>query len=103
MVGPQQIDVDIDRREHRDLPVGVGVEGRAAPGWTWTGPAIVQPAVVRVTGPRKVLESLDTLWVPRVRIAGRRDSLRLDVPLSLPDHCTADPAVVRVRLGFVRR
>ncbi len=103
VVGPQVIDVDIDRRVHRDLPVCVRVEGNPAAGWAYGGTALVQPASVRVTGPLKVLQALDTLWLPRVRIEGRRDSLRFDVPLALPDHCSAEPAAVRVRLGFARR
>jgi hypothetical protein len=104
LVGPRVIEVDIDKRVRRDLPVGVRVEGVPASGYRWNGVAVVQPAVVRVTGPHKALAGLDTLLLQPVRLDGHRDSLRVDVALqSLPDWCVADPGTVRVRLALTRR
>jgi hypothetical protein len=104
LVGPRVVEVDIDRRSRRDVPVRVKVEGAPAAGYYWNGVAIAQPKVVQVSGPRSAIAKLDTLDLQPVRIDGRRDSIHVEAPiLSLPDWCTADPPSVHVRLGFVRR
>ncbi len=104
LIGPRMIEVDIDRLAHRDLPVGLRVEGSPAAGYLWDGVALAQPPIVHVTGPRKALAQLDTLVLQPVRIDGRRDSVRADVQFqSLPDWCAADPPSVHVRLALARR
>jgi hypothetical protein len=104
LVGPRVIEVDIDRKSRREVPVGLHVEGVPASGYRWSGAAEVQPRFVHVTGPRKALEALDTLALQPVRIDGRRDSVKVDVMFqSLPDWCVADPPSVRVRLALARR
>jgi hypothetical protein len=104
LVGPRVIEVDIDRKSRRDVPVALRVEGVPASGYRWTGIAEMQPGTVHVTGPRQALAALDTLVLQPVRIDGRRDSVKADVMFqSLPDWCVADPPSVRVRLALVRR
>jgi hypothetical protein len=104
LVGPRVIEVDVDHRAHRYLPVRVRIEGAPAAGYAWGGEALVQPAVVRVNGPRAALRALDTLRLEPLRLDGRRDSVRADLAIpSLPDWCTADPPVVRIRLWLARR
>ena len=104
LVGPRVIEVDIDRRSRRDLPVGVRVEGAPASGYRWNGDAIAQPATVHVTGPRAALAKLDSIVLQPVRLDGHRDSLKVDVAFqSLPDWVVADPPSVRVRLALARR
>src|SRR5580765_6394291 len=61
LVGPRMIEVDIDRRGRRVVPVGLRVEGAPAPGYAWDGRATISPASVLVSGPRKALAHLDTL------------------------------------------
>ncbi len=104
LVGPRVIEVDIDRKAIRDVRVVPRVEGTPAPGYRWSGEAIVQPGWVHVTGPRKAVMELDTLALQPVRIDGHRDSVRADVAFqALPDWCVADPPTVHVRLALVRR
>jgi len=104
LVGPRLIEIDLDERMHRDLPVSVRVEGRPAEGFAWLGGARVDPESVRVTGPRRAIEPLDTLRLVAVHVDGKRDTVRADVaPDSLPEWCTADPPLVRVRVALVRK
>jgi hypothetical protein len=104
LVGPRVIEVDVDRRARRDVPVAFRVEGTPAAGYEWRGVAILNPAVVHVTGPHGELEDLDSLRLAPVRIDGRRDTVRVDAAIpTLPDWCVAEPAVVRVRLALQRR
>ena len=103
LVGPRVVEVDVDRREIRDLPVAVRVEGVPAPGYAWSGVTVAQPAVVRVTGPRHAVRTLDTLRLAPIRIDGRRDTVRVAAPVpALPDWCTADPATVHVKVALGR-
>ena len=103
LVGPRVIEVDIDRKARRDVPVTVHVEGSPASGYRWNGQVLVSPAVVHVTGPRRELLTLDTLVLAPLHVDGRRDSVRADVPVApLPDWCVSDPPSVRVRLALAR-
>jgi YbbR domain-containing protein len=104
LIGPRVIEVDVDRRMQRDVPVSVKVEGTPAAGYAWSGELALLPAMVRVTGPRAAVRALDTLRLAPVRLDGRRDSVRVDLaPASMPDWCTAEPANVRVRLLLAHR
>lgn len=103
LIGPRVIDLEIDRKAHRDLPVALQVEGRPAPGFEWRGGALLTPDRVRVTGPEKALLALDTLRLTAVRVDGKRDTLRLQLaPERLPDWCTVSPPTVAVRLALER-
>ena len=103
LVGPRVVEVDIDRRETRALPVAVRVEGMPATGFAWTGEAIVTPPLVRVSGPRAAVRELDSLRLAPIHVDGRRDTVRVAAPIpGLPDWCVADPASVRVKLAMRR-
>jgi len=103
LVGPRVIEVDIERRAVRDVPVAVRVEGTPAAGFAWTGVAMLDPGRVRVSGPRGALRSLDTLRLAPIRVDGRRDTVRVAAAVpGLPDWCVADPAIVRVKLALQR-
>lgn len=102
LVGPRVIEVDIDRRVRRDVPVAVKLEGPAASLVPARAP-VVSPAIVSITGPQKAVMALDTLRVTLARADARRDSVRADLTVSgLPDWCTAEPSVVRVRFALAR-
>ena len=104
LVGPRVVAVEIDHRAARDVPIKVQVEGTPAPGFTWTGGAVLEPATVHLTGPAKALHDLDSLALSPISLAGRRDTVRADVgPERLPDWVRADPPVVRVRLPLTHR
>ncbi|MEO5987710.1 MAG: hypothetical protein ABIU54_10265 [Candidatus Eisenbacteria bacterium] len=101
LIGPRVIQLEIDRKAHRDLPVALQVEGRPAPGFEWRGGALITPGRVRVTGPEKALLAMDSLRLAAVRVDGKRDTLRLQLgPDRLPDWCTASPPWVAVRLAL---
>ena len=104
LVGPRVIEVDVDRRARRDVPIAIRVEGTPAAGYAWRGVAVIEPAVVHVSGPHAALVHLDSLRLAPVRVDGRRDTVRVDAAIpTLPDWCVADPPVVRVKLALSRR
>ena len=104
LIGPRIIEVDIDTRDTRTLPVAVHVEGAPAAGYVYAGGLHAEPPVVRVSGPRRALDELDSLLTAPVRVDGRRDTVRAELAFeALPDWCVSDPAVVRVKVPLTRR
>lgn len=103
IVGPRVIEIDLDRRARRDLPVSARVEGAPAPGYRWDHSLQVDPAVVHVVGPHHALAELDSVPLAPLRLDGKRDSVRADLaPAGMPEHCSVDPPLVHVRLALRR-
>jgi YbbR domain-containing protein len=103
LIGPRMIEVDIDTRVTRTLPVAARVEGAPAAGFTFRDGLQLEPATARVTGPARALDELDSLVLAPVHIEGRRDTVRADLPFeALPDWCVSDPTVVRVKVPLTR-
>jgi hypothetical protein len=104
LIGPRMLQVQIDHRAMKLVPIAARVSGVPATGEEWDGHVIVLPGVVSVSGPAKVLADLDSLKLPIVRIDGRRDTVRAQIaPEELPDWCTADPPLVRVLVPIRRK
>jgi YbbR domain-containing protein len=103
IIGPRMIELQIERRVHRSVPVAARVNGVPASGFEWSGTVVAQPMSLVVTGPRSTIVSLDSVQLRPVSIGGRRDTLDTPVePVALPDWCSADPPLVRLRVP-VRR
>jgi len=97
MVSPRTLELDVDRRGQRVVPVAASVEGQPSSGVLWDGSFEVRPSQARVSGPEAALRDLDTVQVAPVSLNGRRDTLVVAVgPQSLPDWCTMDPERVEV-------
>ncbi len=104
LIGPRMLQVQIDHRVSRRVPIAARVSGVPAAGEGWSGEVILLPAKVRVSGPAKVIAELDSLRLPTVRIDGRRDTVRaLLAPEELPDWCASDPPLVRVLVPLLRK
>ena len=51
LVSPRTVELQVDRKRSRRLPVAARVEGLPAGGVVWTGGLDVEPSFVEVTGP----------------------------------------------------
>ncbi len=103
LIGPATIDLRIERKVKRWVPVATRVEGGAAAGTAWNGAVLADPSSVLVTGPRSAVSRLDSVVLQPVRLGGRRDTLRAQVaPESLPDWCVMDPPLVKVIVPLAR-
>ncbi len=104
LVGPPMVELQVEPRLERELPLALTVVGVPASGWHWNGDARLDPSRITVSGPRSVIAALDTIRLAPVRVDGRRDTVRADVaPADLPEWCTARPALVHVRAPLARR
>jgi YbbR domain-containing protein len=61
------------------IPVAVRLAGQPLAGWEVAGPPRVEPSSVTVTGQPAVLEQIDSLYVPVIRLDGRTATETLDV------------------------
>ena len=103
LVGPSALQLLIDRRLVRHLPVAGRVNGLPAQGFTWSGEVIAQPASLEVAGPAHALAGLDSVRLRPVTIGGKRDTVRAqETPEGLPEGCTVDPGVVKVLVPIRR-
>jgi YbbR domain-containing protein len=97
LVSPRTVELEVDRRAHRRLPVAARVAGMPAGGVVWTGSLGVEPSTVEVTGPLHALAGLDSVRLDAVPIAGKRDTVHTAVGAeALPDWCTMEPEEVTV-------
>lgn len=103
LVGPNVVEVDLERKIGRHVPVAARIVGVLPAGVTWSGEVLTDPETVLIRGPRTVVGALDSVRLVPVRIDARSDTLRAEAELdSLPAWCTADPARVTVRVPFGR-
>lgn len=97
LIGPRMVQLQIDHRSERRVPLAARVSGTPAAGMEWRGEVIVLPATLRVTGPTRSLDDLDSLVLSTVRIDGRRDTVRASAtPQMVPPWCTVQPASAHV-------
>jgi len=102
LIGPRMVQLQIDHRTERHVPLAARVSGTPAAGTQWPGDVIIEPPTLRVTGPTRALADLDSLVLATVRIDGRRDTVRaLVAPVTLPPWCKAEPASARVLVPVV--
>ena len=103
LVGPSALQVQIDHRLVRHLPVAARVNGLPAQGFTWSGEVLLTPGVLEIAGPARAFAGLDSVRLRPVAIGGRRDTVKAQAtPDGLPEGCTADPGVVRVQVPLRR-
>ncbi len=86
----------------RTLPLEVELGGQPAPGYRVAG-VRVTPQLVRVEGAIDVLQSLDTLRLPRVDVSGQQADLRATIRITPPVGmvATVPSAVVEVTIVVV--
>ena len=91
LVGPDSLDLHVERVATRRLPVAARVRGVPKTGWAWSGAALADPATVVVRGPHRAVAQLDSIRLLPVDVANRQDTVRTHVEAdSLPPWCTID-------------
>ena len=103
MVGPRTLELQLDRRVRRRLPVAARIEAASPAFAAAMGEPILDPAFVTVSGPEAAVSKLDSVVLGTLRVDGRRDTARAQLaPQALPDWCVADPPAVLLRVPIHR-
>lgn len=103
---PRGVDLTIEPKATRTLPVRARLVGLPAPGYVLGQEPIVSPDSVRVMGPARLVRDLDTLFTVAVDITGEREKIQRQVALALPPNLAnleARRCVVTVRLTKAER
>lgn len=84
VLDPRSVDLTIEPKAMRSLPVRVRIVGTPAPGYVLGRNVEVEPESVRVIGPAKLVQGIDTLYTVAVDITGERARIQRQVALALP-------------------
>jgi hypothetical protein len=102
-MGPQMVELLVDRYEDRDVPVAAHLDGTLPPNARWSGQWFADPAFVHVHGPRSVVVKLDSLRLAPVRLDAGHDTLKVIVGVGVvPTGCRLEPPTVTLRVPISR-
>jgi len=84
VLDPRSVDLAIEPRATRSLPVRARIVGTPAPGYVLDRNPYVEPESVLVMGPARLVQGIDTLYTVAVDITGERERIQRQVALALP-------------------
>jgi YbbR domain-containing protein len=84
VLDPRSVDLVIEPKATRRLPVRARIVGIPAPGYVLGQDPEVQPESVTVMGPARLVQGIDTLYTVAVDITGEREKIQRQVALALP-------------------
>lgn len=82
-VSPSTIQLHLEPKERRKVPVRVAIQGTVAEGFV-LGTTTVSPSEVHVVGPRRELSGLKFVRTAAVDVNGAKDDVAASVPFELP-------------------
>jgi YbbR-like protein len=80
-VQPREIEIVLDRRAEKTVPVAVRAVVEPESGYALDGPIVAAPAAIRVSGARSLLGTLDSVATMPVELRGIAGAFRRTVPL----------------------
>lgn len=83
-VHPSQVEIHLERRISRKVPVAARLDLSAASGFAIVRPIRLQPDSVTVRGPRSALASIDSLATEKVAMEDLGQSVTRELPLAPP-------------------
>ena len=84
VLDPRSVDLTIEPKATRSLPVRARIVGTPAVGYVLDSVPAVDPESVRVMGPARLMQEIDTLYTVAVDITGERERIQRQVSLALP-------------------
>jgi hypothetical protein len=100
---PDEIVIKLDQLAERVLPIKASSSGNLPEGFE-LDKMTCTPATVRLSGPRRELEPIQTLYTESVNISGRQSSFKENLRVALPPntHIKADPSWVSTQFEISR-
>ena len=84
VLDPRSVDLAIEPKATRSLPVRARIVGTPAAGYVFDRVPDVDPDSVRVMGPARLVQEIDTVYTQAVDITGEREKIQRQVSLALP-------------------
>jgi YbbR domain-containing protein len=95
-LSPSQIEITVDHRVTRVLPVAARVDGSPPASMRWDGTWHSEPATLSVSGPEETIAALDSVPLVSITLGGHHDTVRVKLAPVLPDWCTAEPPLAEL-------
>jgi len=100
---PRSVNLTIEPKATRSLPVKARIVGTPAQGYVLDPAPRVEPESVRVIGPARLVQGIDTLYTVAVDITGERERIQRQVALALPANvANLEPRRCVVTIGLAR-
>lgn len=80
-VEPREIMLDVDRVVRRTVPVALRAVVEAESGFAITGPLRLSPREVQISGPRSLVNAIDSVMTEPIEVRGVTDAFQRTVPL----------------------
>lgn len=98
-VDPASYSVQLERRERRQVPVSVRVEGEPVRGFLVSGRPLVRPEAVTISGPQEWISQQEGIATVPLDVTGKRTEVEAVLALELPPPwATVSPGSVLVRV-----
>ncbi len=99
---PKSLDIEIDRRLEKKVPVGPMIEGTPPDGYYVLGTPTSVPDSVTVYGPERVVRNLDAVTTEPLSVAGRRGRIEAGRSIDFDDpwELHSVPREVRVTIDI---
>ncbi len=96
---PKEIEITLDRRMEREIPVRSGLRLEVAEAHIQVGPVETDPLSVRVIGPVGQVEGLDYIMTDSMVLGDIREEVDFELSLRHPEHTrlVLDPDKVHIR------
>jgi YbbR domain-containing protein len=95
-IRPSTIRVNFEPMRSEFFPVAVQLTGSPVPGFEQEGRVIIEPAEVRVSGPRSRIAALDSIRLPPLDLSGRSATDTQVVAVDPPESTIVSPVQVQV-------
>ena len=100
VVAPRELDLFLDHRDERLVPVRPRIGLRLAESYTQVGSATTQPESVRITGPRMQVAGIKAIETDTLFEADVRADVDLEVPLFAPPGTILSLDIDRVHISI---
>lgn len=95
-IRPPTLQLAFDSLESRFVPVGTNLDIQYLSRFNQSGNIQIIPSFAEITGPRAVVEQIDTIFTQRRQFKNIKSNIEKEIALEIPDKITVDPRKVLV-------
>jgi YbbR domain-containing protein len=90
-VNPLELSVNLDKRINKTLPLAASIQGNAAAGFELAAYSVSPPVIV-ISGPSRILESINDIKTDPIDLEGRKNDFNVMVNIANPN-----PLLISIR------
>ncbi len=86
LISPDTIELVIEKKITREVPVHNNIQLKTAPGYTIVGDVVIEPISVEVRGPQSAVDDIDSVYTQTVVVEDLKFPFRKSIPLVKPEN-----------------